>query len=266
MTFLALGYGDLALAALLLIANAGLSTALGFGLGRQLIVAGLRMVVQLLLLGLVLKLLFALATPLWTALAALLMVLVAGREGTARQRRRLVGPWRYGLGTASVMAAGMLVTLLALTAAIRPDPWFDARFALPLFGMVLGNTMNGVALALNALMEGVVREREAIEARLALGHDRHRALTVPRREAYRTGLIPIVNSMSISGLVSLPGMMTGQILAGVDPVEAVKYQILIMFVIAGGTGFGVLAAALGGSRLVCDSRHRLRLDRLEKVG
>ncbi len=164
MTFLALGYGDVALAALLLLANAGLSAALGFGLGRQLLVAGARMVVQLLLLGLVLKLLFAIATPLWTALAALLMVLVAGREVTARQRRRLAGPWRYGLGTGSVMAAGMLVTLLALTVAIRPEPWYDARFALPLFGMVLGNTMNGVALALNALMEGVAREREAIEA------------------------------------------------------------------------------------------------------
>ncbi len=75
-------------------------------------------------------------------------------------------------------------------------------------------------------------------------------------------MIPTINMMAAAGLVSLPGMMTGQILAGVEPVEAVKYQILIMFLIAGGTGIGVGLSVLGGARLLTDSRHRLRLDRL----
>jgi putative ABC transport system permease protein len=82
------------------------------------------------------------------------------------------------------------------------------------------------------------------------------------RAALRNALMPIVNSMAATGLVSLPGMMTGQILAGVEPVQAVKYQLLIMFLIAGGTGLGALAAILGGVQRLTDRRHRLRLDRL----
>jgi putative ABC transport system permease protein len=74
--------------------------------------------------------------------------------------------------------------------------------------------------------------------------------------------MPIVNAMAATGLVALPGMMTGQILSGVDPTEAVKYQILIMFLIAGGTGFGALTAVLAAAARITDGRHRLRLDRL----
>ena len=82
------------------------------------------------------------------------------------------------------------------------------------------------------------------------------------RDALRAGLIPTINGMSAAGLVSLPGMMTGQILAGVAPVEAVKYQILIMFLIAGGTGLGLFTAVSVARRRLTDTRDRLRLDRL----
>jgi putative ABC transport system permease protein len=131
--------------------------------------------------------------------------------------------------------------------------------------MILGNTMSGVALGIDRLFGGAVRERGAIEARLALGHDMREAFGGVMREAMRTGMIPTINSMSAVGLVSIPGMMTGQILAGVEPMEAVKYQLLIMFLIAGGTALGVLGAVLGGARLLTDKRHRLRLDRLTAV-
>ncbi len=85
-------------------------------------------------------------------------------------------------------------------------------------------------------------------------------------KALRNGLMPIINAMSAAGLIALPGMMTGQILAGADPVEAVKYQILIMFLIAGGTGIAVLLTVAAGVRRLTDSRHRLRLDRLRPAG
>jgi putative ABC transport system permease protein len=74
--------------------------------------------------------------------------------------------------------------------------------------------------------------------------------------------MPIINSMAATGIVSLPGMMTGQILGGVLPAEAVKYQVLVMFLIAGGTGLGAVMAVLGGVYRLTDARHRLRLDRL----
>ena len=81
------------------------------------------------------------------------------------------------------------------------------------------------------------------------------------RDALRSGFMPTINGMEAIGLVSLPGMMTGQILAGVEPVDAVKYQLLIMFLIAGGTGLNACGSPRGG-RLLTDHRHRLRLDRI----
>ena len=265
MNFITLSYWDLALASLLLLVSGAMTLYLRLGLGRQLAVAAVRMVVQLTLVGLVLKTLFALVSPLWTALAALVMIGFAGYEVVARQKRKFTGAWTYGLGTISLAAAATLVTALALTTQVRPDPWFDPRYAVPLLGMILGNTMNGVSIGLDRLLASAVRERAAIEARLALGHDRSRAFRPFVREATRAGLISIINGMSAAGLVSLPGMMTGQILAGIAPVEAVKYQILIMFLIAGSTSIGVLIAVFAAVARLSDNRHRLRLDRLREV-
>ena len=262
MTFAVLNYWDIALATLLLIFNAALSLAFRLGLGKRLLIAGTRMVVQLTMVGLVLKALFALASPLYTGLAALAMVLFAGREAMARQERRFEGWWSYGIGTGSMMAAGLIVTVFGLTTQVHADPWYDPRYALPILGMILGNTMNGVSLGLDRLMSGATLQRAAIEAQLMLGADIKQAMRGVVGDAIRAGMIPIINSMSAAGLVSLPGMMTGQILAGVAPVEAVKYQILIIFLIAGGTGLGTFVAVIAASRRLTDERQRLRLDRL----
>ncbi len=262
MSYIRLDYPDLLIAALLVVLNGALSIALRLGLARQLAVAALRMVVQLMLVGLVLTTLFALVSPLWTGLAALAMVLFAGREILARQDRPLAGIWAYGLGTGCMLLAASVVTVFALTTQVRPDPWYHPRYALPLLGMILGNTMTGISLGLNTLTTGLVRDRAAVEARLALGAARHEALLPVTRAALRNALMPIINGMAAAGLVSLPGMMTGQILAGVEPAEAVKYQLLIMFLISGGTGLGAVAAVIAGGYRLTDERHRLRLDRL----
>lgn len=265
MIFLSLDYWDLVLAALLVVLSAVLSIGLRLGFERSLMISSLRMVVQLLLIGLVLKALFALVSPLLTALAAGLMVLFAGYEVMARQSRRFTGWWSYGLGTGTMLIASTLVTGLALTAQLEVDPWYDPRYAIPLFGMVLGMTVTGVSLGLDRLVTETVRHRRAIETRLALGDEMKQALRPIVRDAVRAGLIPIINSMSAAGIVFLPGMMTGQILAGIDPIEAVKYQILVSFLIAGGTGMGLLTAVIGGARRLTDGRQRLRLDRVSSV-
>ena len=265
MSLISLSYLDLATAALLVLINAGLSLWLQLGLARQLTIATVRMVVQLALVGLVLKALFALASPVWIAVAALAMFGFAGYEVMARQERRLIGPWAYGLGAGSMLLAAGLITVLALTAHIGADPWYDPRYAIPLLGMILGNTMTGVSLGLNTLTAVAGRARAAIEARMALGADRWTAFHTVTRSALRSGMIPIINAMATTGLVWLPGMMTGQILAGIDPTEAVKYQLLVTFLIAGATGLGVIGAVFGGVWRLSDGRHRLRLDRLVAV-
>ena len=263
MTYIPLTYIDLAIPATLVLLNGILSVVLHLGIERQLALATARMVVQLVLVGYVLSALFAAASPFWTGLAAAVMVLFAGREVMARQKRPLVGPWAFGLGTGCMLIAAGTVTALALLTQIRPDPWYHPRYALPLLGMVLGNTMTGISLGLDVLTTGLVRERAGVEARLALGATRRVALLPITRDALRSGFMPIINSMAAVGLVSLPGMMTGQILAGVEPVDAVKYQILVMFLIAGGTGLGTLGAVILGGLRLTDERHRLRLDRIE---
>jgi len=265
MTYLALDYSDVALAALLILVNAGLSVAFRLRLERRLLIAATRMVVQLLLVGLVLKALFAAGSPWLTGAVAMIMTLFAAYEIHARQTRPLVGAWSFALGAGSMAFAGFVVTILALTTQIRPEPWYDARYAIPLLGMVVGNAMTGVSLGLDRLFTGAVRERAAIEARLALGQSFAEASSVVVRDAVRAALIPSINAMSAAGVVFLPGMMTGQILAGVDPAQAVKYHLLVMFLIAGGTGLGVVMAVRLGRNRLTDARHRLRLDRLRPV-
>ena len=131
-------------------------------------------------------------------------------------------------------------------------------------GMVLGNGMTGVALAIRAITAGLVDRRAAVEAQLSLGRSFRQAVLPMTRSALRTALTPTINSMAATGLVYLPGMMTGQILAGIDPVEAVKYQLLVMFLIGGATGVGVTVVVFSVLRRLTDTRHRLRLDRLSE--
>ncbi len=262
-TYISLSYLDLGAASFFLILNAVFSILLKLGLERRLLVSSLRMIVQLLMVGLVLKTVFAVSSPWLTAFLAFCMIAFAGREIRARQERQLKGLWGYSLGTASMMLAGMTVTVFALTTQINPDPWWSPRYALPLFGMILGNTMTGISLGLDTLHTTLYRERLAIEAQLMLGETRWSAVRPVTRRALRSGFTPIINSMAATGIVSLPGMMTGQILSGVDPQEAVKYQLLIMFLIGGATGLGVIGAVFGSIWRLTDHRHRLRLDRLK---
>ncbi|MGB0748911.1 MAG: ABC transporter permease [Magnetospiraceae bacterium] len=262
MTFISLSYVDLAIAAFLVLANAGLSALFQLGIERQFLIAALRTVLQLSLMGWVLKTIFTLSSPYLTGAAALFMILFAGWEIMSRQQKKLVGWWSYGLGTTCMLFAATLVTVFALTTQVQPDPWYDPRYALPLLGMILGNTMNGISLGLQTLTRAVTQNRVAVEAQLCLGETRWVATLPFTKDALRTALTPIINAMAAAGLVSLPGMMTGQILAGADPQEAVKYQILIMFLIAGGTGIGALTAVMGGVIRLTDHRHRLRVDRL----
>lgn len=264
MSYISLSPHDLALAALLILINAGISLTFRLGLERTLLITTLRMVAQLALIGLVLKWIFAQTSPLWTLLLATIMIAAAGHEAVARQHRRIAG-WRtYGLGTGTLLLVGTFATMFAVGGIISPDPWYAPRYVLPILGMVLGNSLTGIALALDTLTENAWRDRAAIEAQLSQGATRSTALGDTARRALKTGMTPILNAMAASGVVSLPGMMTGQILAGVDPVEATKYQILIMFLIAGSTALGVLAATFGGVLLITDERHRLRLDRLAR--
>lgn len=256
---------DLFFAAALVAINGAISFAYGLKLEKTLAISSVRMVVQLAAVALVLKFIFAQSSALWTALFAAVMAVAAGAEILMRQEHRFVG-WRAMLLSSSpAFLSGLMTTFIAL-AVIQPQPWHAPRILLPILGMLVGNALSGVALVLDTMTSAALRERAAIEARLALGATRFEAFEDILRRSLRTGLMPILNAMAAAGIVSLPGMMTGQILAGIDPVEAAKYQVLIMFLIAGATAIAVLSGAVASVHLLTDERHRLRLDRLNGHG
>ena len=128
---------------------------------------------------------------------------------------------------------------------------------MPLLRMILGNGLTGLSLSLDHLLETLSEGRAKIETDLAHGASAWEAARDPIRAAVRRGLIPIINAMSVVGIVSLPGMMTGQILAGADPIDAVKYQIVVMFMIAGATSLGTMAMTWLVFRRLFNEKHQL---------
>ncbi len=257
---------DLCIAAGLVVLLALLSFRLKLGLERQMIYSAVRMTVQLLLIGMVLQYLFASRTWWLIVVVSLVMLVAAGAEVRSRLKHKIRGFFGFGVGAGSMFVSSFSVTLLALLVIINQHPWYEPRYAIPFLGMLLGNTMTGVALASDRMTSLFYEQRETLEQRLMLGQTWREAVADLRRDCMRTGMIPIINSMAAAGLVSLPGMMTGQILGGSPPVEAVKYQILIMFLIAAGTGFGVICSIMMIERHMFDKRHRLRMEKLAAAG
>ena len=253
---------DLGIAASLVVLLALLTWWLHLGISRRLLIAAARTVVQLLLLGLVLKYLFDSSNPALIMLIAFVMVAVAGREVMVRQHRPFKGAWGYGLGTLSMFISSFAITIFSLSLIVSPEPWYLPQYSIPLLGMMLGNTMTGVALTMDSLTTSAWQQRAVIEQRLMLGEDWRSAIRDIARQSLRTGMIPILNAMAAAGIISIPGMMTGQLLSGSSPFEAAKYQILIMFMIAAGTGFAAVMSSWFGAKRLFDDRQRLRLERL----
>ena len=255
------GY-DLTLAAGLVLLAGVVSLVLRVGMERRLFVAALRTVVQLLLVGYVLRVVFDLDQA-WAVLGvAIVMLGAASFEAVRRPRHAMAGT--TGRAFVTLLASALLTTVLVTSIVIRVEPWYAPQYLIPLLGMALGNSLTGLSLCLDQLLSTFAERRADVESDLALGASRWEAARRPLAEAIRRGLIPIVNSMSVAGIVSLPGMMTGQILAGADPVDAVRYQVVVMFLIAASTSLGCMAIGLLVVRALFNERHQLRSERIRE--
>lgn len=228
-----------------------------FGLTRSLMIAATRLIAQLTLVGLILKYVFEEASLPLIGLITVIMLLVAAFEVRSRQKYRLPSAGTLKISTLTLMLSSFTLTLYGLAVVIQPDPWFTPQFAIPLFGMILSNTMTGVSVGMERLTSSVYENQLLIQQRLMLGEYPDKCLLEYKRNALRSGMTPVINAMATAGIVSLPGMMTGQILAGSAPTEAVKYQILIWVFIAAGTGLGMWGALQLTSRRLFDQRCRL---------
>ncbi len=257
-----LGPVELAVATLLVVAAGAVSVALKLGIGRRLAIASVRTVVQLGLLGLVLEYVFRVERAGLVVLMVLAMTLFAAREAVSRSARGYpliaVDAWF------AIVASSLLVGGVVTQAVVGVTPWYAPQYVIPLVGMILGNSLTGISLCLDRFLEHLSARRAEIELRLAFGACRSEALGEALRAAVRTGMIPIVNAMAAAGIVSLPGMMTGQILAGSPPLQAVAYQIVVMFMIAAAVASGsMIVVLLAGRRLVRPDGSLIR-DRLRE--
>ena len=251
---------QLALSALLILLNILFSRLMQLELEKMLLIASCRMVTQLLLVGFVLKWIFAWDNPFWVVGLALIMATVASVSAVNRTRRRF--SMIYWNSFATITVSAFLITGLAMSIVIRVDPWYDPQYVVPLLGMVLGNIINGVSLSLDRFLEDVALRRDQIETFLALGATKWEASHESLKESARAGMIPTINSMMVMGVVSLPGMMTGQILAGANPMDAVNYQIVIVFMIASASALGVIGILIFGVFRLFNRQHQLCPERL----
>ncbi len=218
---------DVGLAAAFLLLPAILSLRQNLGIHRDLLVGGLRCFAQLSITGFLLKALFQTDAWYWVVLALGVMTIAGGHTAASRQKTRV--PGLFGLSTLSIFVTAALTLAYATQVIVRVSPWYDPQYLIPLAGMILGNAMNGSALAAERLGGELRLRRQEIEVLLALGATPRQACAEAVRATIRASLIPAVNGLMSVGLVHLPGMMTGQMLGGAPPTTAVRYQILIFY-------------------------------------
>ncbi|TWF53216.1 ABC transporter permease [Neorhizobium alkalisoli] len=263
MNGLAFGPFELALAAGLVLVNATLSLIADLGIHRSILIASARMVAQLLLVGFVLGYIFTSADHWLSLLVIAAMLCAATFEVGSRQRSRLAGPWHYGLSGIAVSSGTVLVAGFALLTVADSADWTAPRIVIPIVGIILGSAMSASSVALNTMFGGVSAERAAIEAQLSLGRSRAQAMKPLMQRAIYAGTLPVLNQMAGAGVITLPGIMSGQILAGANPLTAAQSQIFLMLLLCAASTASVVAAVWLAARSLSDERDRLRLDRLQ---
>jgi putative ABC transport system permease protein len=232
---------------------AGMSVWQRLGLQRQIVWSAIRALAQLLLVGGALTLLFVPGRSLWWSWAWTAgMVCYAGDVA----RRRAPEVPRLGTLTVGAFAAAAVITLGVLF-GLRVFP-LQPRTLVPIAGMMIGNSMTATVLVARRLVDELRDKRDEVEARLALGQPSRQAAAPYLRIALRSALSPQIETTKATGLVFLPGAMTGLILAGVPPVQAVLVQAVVMFLILGSVAVTTVVVALGLVRLVFTRDHRLR--------
>jgi putative ABC transport system permease protein len=225
---------DLAIAVALMIITIGLSAWEKLGLEFNLLIATGRTVLQLVVLGYVLDFIFVLSNAINNPVAvlAILAIILTISATVTRNRISTKIPLVLPLVWGSLFVSTALAVLYVNFLIIQPKPWFEARYLIPLAGLILGGAMNAAAIAGERLVKTVDSSHLEIETHLSLGATPQQAIAQYRREAMRAGLMPAINQMTLVGMVTLPGVFSGQLLGGIKPDEAASYEIVILVAIA----------------------------------
>lgn len=199
----------------------------GINRNKDIVVGTLRMTVQLFIAGFILVYIFDSASFILSALMVLVMEFFAIFNIVTNKKGKLNSGLKRTLVLAQVI--GTIFTLaFFLIIVVRPKPIYNPQYLIPLGGMIIGNSMTGINLALNQMLNSIENNRSGIEGSLMLGASPRMAMDKIIQNAFDTAITPTLNSIKNMGIISLPGMMTGQILGGVSPLIAIRYQIAIM--------------------------------------
>lgn len=237
-----LTYWDVALASSLILLVLVISWRLRLRLTSTLLMAAVRTVIQLSFIGLILAWIFA--REQWYEVLVILtvMTLIAANAAKNRVKRPYQGLLADTFMAVSISA--VLVTSIAIGLILKVQPWYTPQFIIPILGLILGNSLTAISLTSSQLINDMYEQQARIEMMLTLSATPFEAVHDSIRAAIVNGMTPTLNSMLVVGIVSLPGMMTGQILAGADPTQAVRYQIVTMFLICVSSTLGCTLSAL----------------------
>ena len=237
-----LTYWDVALASSLILLVLFISWRLRLRLTSTLLMAAVRTVIQLSFIGLILAWIFAREQWYEVLIILTIMTLIASSAAKNRVKRGYKGLLVDTF--IAVSASAILVTGLAIGLILQVQPWYTPQFIIPILGLILGNSLTAISLTSNQLINDIHEQHARIEMMLTLSATPFEAVHDSIRAAIINGMTPTLNSMLVVGIVSLPGMMTGQILAGADPTQAVRYQIVTMFLICVSSTLGCTLSAL----------------------
>jgi putative ABC transport system permease protein len=252
-----IGWPQLALCLLFILAAGLASMALRLGLQRDLLWGTVRTVTQLFMLGLILKYVFNF--QIWWPVLLIFWCMLAFSVQIIHGRVREKSIPYLDTTFLSMFLSFTLITMIVTALIVQVRPWYEPRYFLPLGGMVIGNSMNAIAIALERLFGELHKSKNLVEMRLTLGASYREATADITRGAVKAGMIPSINAMMGAGMVFIPGMMTGQILAGADVVTAVKYQIIVMMMLVGSTSVGSVIVVLLSLRRCFTRDGRLRV-------
>lgn len=236
------------------------SIRLGLGLGGKMAIATLRCTIQLSVLGWILVPIF-MSNSFWLTISyACFMLFVASAEAVARPSHSYSGVFFttfLGLGLACSLAISF-----ALALVLDIKPFYNAQYMIPILGMLLGNACSTASVGLSAVFNEFAQGKESVEVLLAFGASRIEATSHITKKALQMALTPLLSSMNVVGIVSIPGMMTGQILGGSDPAVAARYQIAIFFWVAFCSSISSAIVIYAAVFNLCDRNHRLKSDAL----
>lgn len=172
----------------------------------------------------------------------IIAILLTSLNGINRNKELVISLVRMTIQlsiAAAMVIASISSLIFFIVFVIKPEPLYNPQYLIPIGGMIMGNTMNGIALALKSILSSIDNQREKIEGSLMLGATPKMAMDEINKDAFDLAIMPTLNSMKNMGLITLPGMMTGQILGGVVPTIVIKYQIAVMTIITSSVAIGV---------------------------